>query len=59
MVFVLLRQLLFIFFSGGAWEMIVWKGCEVYIKNCKEFIVDKAFNSAIEIAAFYYESLQP
>ena len=48
--FVLLRQLLFIFVSGGAWEMIVWKGCAVYIKNCNEFIVDKTYNSGIEVA---------
>ena len=61
MIFVLLRKSLFIFVSVGAWEMIVWKGCEVYNENCNEFTVDKTYNSGIDVAfrAFYYESLQP
>ena len=35
--------------------MIVWKGCEVYIKNCNEFNVDKTYNNGIDVAfrAFY------
>ena len=47
------------FFYGGAWEMIVWKGCEVYIKNCNEFIVDKTYNSGIDVAFRTFLLRQP